>query len=145
MGYEHTQFGYRMLAVHGAVLGLITLMSGRFMPALVAGVVLVPVAAIFTTLTTTIRDGVLECRFGLTKWPRTTIRLRDVASARTVRNSPFYGWGIRYTPQGRLWNVWGLDAVELQLRDGRRFRVGTDEPHELLNALARAGVTSGRR
>jgi hypothetical protein len=35
-----------------------------------------------------------------------------------------------------VWNVSGLDAVELTLRSGRRFRIGTDEPEELAKAIA---------
>ncbi len=37
-----------------------------------------------------------------------------------------------------LWNVSGFDAVELDLPGGRRFRVGTDEPTELVAAISRA-------
>jgi hypothetical protein len=36
-----------------------------------------------------------------------------------------------------MWNVWGLDAVELELDTGRRFRIGTDQPVELTDALNR--------
>ena len=42
-----------------------------------------------------------------------------------------------------MYNVSGLDAVELTLRNGRRFRVGTDERQALLNALNEP--ESGRR
>ena len=42
-----------------------------------------------------------------------------------------YGWGIRWIPGGWLWNVSGLDGVELALVSGRRFRIGTDEPEQL--------------
>jgi hypothetical protein len=34
-----------------------------------------------------------------------------------------------------LWNVSGLDAIEFDLRSGRRFRLGTDEPEALARAL----------
>jgi hypothetical protein len=46
--------------------------------------------------------------------------------------------GIRLSPGGVLWNVSGLDAVELSLDGGRRFRVGTDEPRALAAAIAQA-------
>jgi len=41
---------------------------------------------------------------------------------------------------GRYWvyNVSGLEAVEVTLRSGKRFRIGTDEPEALLTALQRA-------
>jgi hypothetical protein len=37
-----------------------------------------------------------------------------------------------------LWNVSGLDAVELVLGDGKRFLVGTDEPAALTAAITMA-------
>jgi hypothetical protein len=55
-----------------------------------------------------------------------------------VRNPWYYGWGVRLTPHGILYNVSGLNAVELLLDDGRRVRVGTDEPDALVRALAGA-------
>jgi hypothetical protein len=61
-----------------------------------------------------------------------------------VRNKWWYGWGIRLTPHGWLFNVGGLDAVELELASGRKFRIGTDEPQGLLNAIRTAMVGAGR-
>ena len=57
-------------------------------------------------------------------------------AARIVRNSWWYGFGIRWFPGGTLWNVWGLDAVEFDLVKGRKLRIGTDEPEQLLAALS---------
>jgi hypothetical protein len=37
------------------------------------------------------------------------------------------GWGIRALHKGWLWNIAGLDAVELELKTGRVFRIGTDD------------------
>jgi len=34
-----------------------------------------------------------------------------------------------------LWNISGLDGVELALVSGRRFRIGTDEPKQLAAAI----------
>ena len=33
-----------------------------------------------------------------------------------------------------VWNISGLDTVELTYRDGKKFRIGTDEPEVLLDA-----------
>jgi hypothetical protein len=41
-------------------------------------------------------------------------------------------------PGGVIWNVSGFDAVELELDDGTRFRIGTDEPVALAAAIALA-------
>ena len=34
-----------------------------------------------------------------------------------------------------VWNISGLDAVELTYHNGKKFRIGTDEPEALLEAL----------
>lgn len=98
----------------------------------------------FGRLTIAVGDGRVSCGFGVFGLPRTSIALTDIERAQKVRTSPLAGWGIRYTLHGRLWNVWGLDAVELRLRNGRTFRMGTDEPAALLDALRHAGVSADR-
>jgi len=54
---------------------------------------------------------------------------------RVVRNSWLQGFGIRMAPGFRLYNVSGLDAVDLQLKSGEIRRIGTDDPQGLLSAL----------
>jgi len=61
-----------------------------------------------------------------------------------VRNKWWYGLGIRLTPHGWLYNVSGLDAIEIVRRSGKTFRVGTDEPKALAAALRAARGTSAR-
>jgi hypothetical protein len=66
---------------------------------------------------------------------RRRFALSSVADARVVRNKWYFGWGIRVLPKGRLYNVSGLDAVEIEMRDGSVHRIGTDRPSELLMAI----------
>jgi hypothetical protein len=42
-----------------------------------------------------------------------------------------------------LYNVSGMDAVEIHLRSGQHFRIGTDEP-ELLAAALRMAISAKR-
>ena len=72
-------------------------------------------------------------------WPRRRVDPATVTAQRIVRNRWWYGWGIRWIPHGTLWNVYGLDAVELHLAGGRVLRIGSDDPEGLLVAVA--GVT----
>ncbi|MBD3235434.1 MAG: hypothetical protein GF330_01875 [Candidatus Eisenbacteria bacterium] len=67
---------------------------------------------------------------------RRSFRLEQIRAVRAVRNKWYYGWGIRIFPGGVLYNVSGLDAVELEMRDGRRYRIGTSHPDELVRAIA---------
>ncbi len=142
MTYQHTQVGYWMFLTTGLLAAVIAARVQSFTVFGVMCLIMTAAAALVGTLTTSIDDESVRVRFGPVSLIRERFALTDIKTARAVRNSPVYGWGIRYIPQGRLWNVWGLDAVELQLANGRRFRIGTDEPQALLDALRRAGVSA---
>ena len=142
MQYRHTQVGYWMA---GAMVGLAAIIASRMQSLTIFGVmclVTTLAAALFGTLTVIVDETSVQVTFGPVGLLRERIAVADVTHARAVRNSPVNGWGMRYIRHGRLWNVWGLDAVELQLRNGTRFRIGTDEPQALLQALRRAGVAA---
>ena len=105
-------------------------------------VVLVVVAALFANLTVEVSNGRLFVRFGV-GLIRKSFRIGDIVGVDAVRNRWYYGWGVRYTPHGWLFNVSGLDAVEIALENGRKYRIGTDEPEALLAAI-RAVSERGR-
>lgn len=50
----------------------------------------------------------------------------------------YYGWGIHLTPHGWLYNVSGSDAVEIRMKTGKKYRIGTDVPEELERAISRS-------
>jgi hypothetical protein len=135
--YRHTQPGYITLGATGAAIGLLT--TGLSRGAATAG--LIPAAALLggvgllmSRLTVEIADGELRIAFG-PGWTVKRVRVAEIESVAAVRNPWWYGWGIRLTPRGTLYNVSGRDAVEVRLRTGKRFRVGTDEPQVLERAL----------
>ena len=68
-------------------------------------------------------------------WPTKTIERASIVSAEHFRMPWWYGVGIRRTPKGWMWSVWGFDTVLLHLSDGRRFLIGTDDPEGLAAAL----------
>jgi len=90
---------------------------------------------LFSSLTVEVEGEELRHYFGPGFWKKTYL-LEDIESIKQVRNSWIFGWGIRITPHGWLYNVSGLDAVQIQLRSGRRFRIGTDDPEGLINAIS---------
>ncbi len=69
---------------------------------------------------------------------RKTLMVPDISRAHPVRNKFWYGFGIKYTPHGWLYNVSGLDAVEIELKNGKHIRLGTDEPRALCAAIRKA-------
>jgi hypothetical protein len=138
--YRRTQPGVllvTMLLLGIATTGAIWLWSGRHLvPAIVAALLLV-LLVIFRSLTIEIDGDELRCYFG-DGLIRRRFPLADIVSATAVRNRWYHGWGIRLTPTGWMFNVSGLDAVELTLSNGKRFRIGTDDPGPVIEALERA-------
>ena len=143
ISYSHTQrknVGPGLLAI---VLALVLVMLGvegstpRWLVVLAAVAMagLVAFVTLFTRLTVTVDESDVSIAFGR-GWPHRTIARAAIVSHAPVRNSWWYGWGIRWIPGGGLWNVWGLDAVELILDNGRRFRIGIDDPAGLDAALS---------
>ena len=135
--YRHTQVGYVILATIGGAMVLILLLMSLYefnWTPLIVLAILAICLVLFATLTVEIDQEHLRTQFG-PGFIRKKFPLQDIESHQVVKNHWFYGWGIRRTPHGWLWNVSGLDAVELLLKNGKRFRVGTDDPEELTRAL----------
>jgi len=137
MTYKHTQTGWLTLIVCGALLVLLVVVSAhvpepraRLIPLYVGAPVVLIVMVLFGSLTVTVDDNVITVQFG-TGVIRKKISLADVTSCEPMRNRWWWGWGIRLIPGGWLYNVSGLDAVELKMKNGRIFRIGTDEPQQL--------------
>ncbi len=141
--YRHTQVGYFTLAVLVVVAFAVVALSPRSARPVTLGVAaLVAICAlIFSSLTVEITDGELRFHFGPGFW-RKRFPLIEVAAANPTSSSWWEGWGIRITPRGFLYNVSGTSAVEIELRSGQRFRIGTDEPEALVQALRIAIVAT---
>ena len=132
--YEHTQSG-TIILVSVAVGYLVFLAVAAVVPAvIVAPALLLILALLFRSLTIEISDTNLIWYFGW-GWPRRKVPLADIASVEPVRISFWNGWGVHYTPRGWLYNVSGLRAVAIKLRNGKQFCLGTDEPEELAAIL----------
>ena len=140
MRYCHTQIGWVMIAALGggialvAVLMAVTEFNWVALAVLILLGVLLPLLA---TLTVTIDEEAVRAHFG-PGVVRKTFPLKAVESCRVVKNRWYYGWGIRLAPDGWMFNVSGLHAVELHLKTGKRFRIGTDDPDGLAVALQQA-------
>ncbi|MAH16898.1 MAG: hypothetical protein CL960_00125 [Euryarchaeota archaeon] len=89
---------------------------------------------LFYRLRVAVDDSHLHLVFGV-GLVRRSIARADIVGAAAMRNRFWYGWGIRRTPHGWMWNISGLDAVEITYASGKKFRIGTDEPGRLLQAL----------
>lgn len=135
--YKHTQVGYLLLIVFSVVIlvtSYLIIVTDSHPAALVALIIMLIALGLFATLTVTIDDRMIKLQFGV-GLIRKRFLLKDIETFRVVKNPWYYGWGIRLTPRGWLFNVSGLSAIELQMKSGRHYRIGTDEPERLAKAL----------
>src|ERR1043166_7808990 len=99
-----------------------------------AGIVLL-VTLLFKDLTVTVDELSFTVSFGVGLIKK-KIPLADIVSCKKVRNKWYWGYGIRYGRGFILYNISGLDAVELEVKGKKRkVRIGTDEPDELCTAI----------
>ncbi len=141
--YVHTQRGTRTMAALGA--GCVLTVLLLFVPSVhavpqarvalwVTFVVLLLSILMFSSLTITVRDGVLAWHFGPGVFGK-SVPLRDVTAAEPTTTSLLAGTGIHLTLRGWLYNVSGRRAVLITMRDGGRFLLGSEEPERLAAAI----------
>jgi len=138
--YQHTQPGTLMLVamltaavVTAAMAYMNPSPTARWFPwAIPPGFTLL--AWLFSSLTVEVSDDAVHWHFGPGIWGY-RIRLAEIESIQIVRNTWLNGFGIRMRPGFRLYNVSGLDAVELRLKSGDIRRIGTDDPQGLAASL----------
>jgi hypothetical protein len=141
--YRHTQRGTLILIACFAIgaLGLIlSWASQQWQPAVFMLVTMIATATLFSSLTVEVAENELRWHFGpgLLNYRLALDEISDVA---IVRNQWWNGWGIRMAGGFRLYNVSGLDAVELRLHSNDIRRIGTDDPEGLVKVLrARRGL-----
>ena len=85
---------------------------------------------LFSTLTVTGSTNYIEIKFGI-GFIRKKFFYKDIRSCSVQKNPAYYGWGIRKIPGGWLYNVSGSWSVQLDMKDGRMYRIGIAEPQKL--------------
>jgi len=138
--FKHTQIGYFLLIAYSAVILIFCylIVVTDFHPITLAGLIIMLTAlGLFVTLTVRISQQKLSINFGLGIL-RKSFLLKDVQAYQVVKNPWYYGWGIRYTPRGWNFSVSGLSAIELKMKSGKIYRIGTDDPQSFAQALDEA-------
>jgi hypothetical protein len=142
--YEHTQIGYLVVcvlfgaAIFVAVTGIITpTNSGSLLISAVIEVILLISAIVFSKLTIKIDGETLKACFAMGLICK-KVPLAEIGACEPIRIHWWYGWGIHLTPYGWLYNVSGLDAVAITLRNGRKFALDTDDRDGLVSAIQAA-------
>ena len=143
MNYKHTQIGYltlfALLALALFYIWLYRAISAQIGSdfAIISVMALVLfILASFLSLNVTIDKNYLRIRFGYGIF-RKKFLLKEITSAKAVKNHWYYGWGIRswLWPYMWIYNVSGFDAVEITMKNHKIYRIGTDEPEKLERSI----------
>ena len=134
--YEHKQTGLAMMILVG--IPLIILIAGAPLPPVLCVLaILAAVMVIFHSMTVRVDGEHVSLHFGPGVFRR-AFPVQQIREVRAVRNSWWHGLGIHFIPGGMVYNVSGLGAVELVIQNGRRVRIGSDEPEALARAVEKA-------
>ncbi len=136
MTYHHTQRGTLIVIV---CLGLAVIDAAIVWrvgqtSAAIPLIALIAAAVVFSSLTVEVDGKELRWYFGPGLWSY-RLPIDEIETVASVRNQWWNGFGIRMRPGFRLYNVSGLDAVELRLKSGEVRRIGTDDTQGLSGAL----------
>ena len=115
--YSHRQHGHVIKWAATIVAGISALIIYILAPhlssvALAAVSLAIALSFVFGRMTMEVNDRQLSWWFGPGVWKK-TVPFAEITSAEAVRNNWWWGWGIRYYGKGWLYNVSGLDAVEI--------------------------------
>ena len=144
MNYKHIQFSYLILIVTLAVFVLFASVyisasaepdstdSGpNFAITFIMGLILFILAS-FVSFQVIIDGVYLRIKFSFGIYQK-KFSLNEIISVKTIKNHWYYGWGIRIWLWPKIWiyNVSSFDVVEIKLKNGKTYRIGTDEPKKL--------------
>jgi hypothetical protein len=138
MTYRHTQPGTLTMFVCllcGGVGAALAWRSGQLPVSIALSAIMLAAAVLFSSLTVEISNNELRWYFGPGLWTY-RLPLAAIETVAVVRNHWWNGYGIRMAPGFRLYNVSGLDAVELRVGANDVRRIGTDDPQGLAQALS---------
>lgn len=143
--YRHTQIG--VVSVVGSIAGSLTQLFRAVRDvkrhrrwawvSVPRAALTVSAMVLFSTLRVEVDEREVVACFTGGALPR-RVPLSEIESAKVVTVPWYHGWGLRKVRDGWMYNVSGRRAVALELREGRVFTIGSDEPDALLAAIERA-------
>jgi hypothetical protein len=140
--YKHTQIGYVIIFAMAGVavaLALAPLPHQTTMLMVFPSAILLIGGILFCSLTIEINDTRLRWSFGPGLIHK-SVDLTEIEAVEAFRIHWINGWGIHFTRKGWLYNVSGMDAVHIRLKNGKQFCLGTDEAGKLEAAIQSALV-----
>lgn len=141
--YRHTQFGWVLagMLVLGVVLaaGVTLLLPHGAMrapwwtPLLLVGLLAFSLG-LFGWMTVVVDACEIRLSLGLGLL-RKAVPVAEIVTCQRIRTRLWWGWGLRWTPAGWLYNVSGREAVRLELKRERPVIIGSDDADALKAAI----------
>jgi len=103
--------------------------------------ILLPLLFLFASLVIEVRRDALYYRFIPFHRSFKRIDYADIGSCEARTYSPireYGGWGIRWGPQGKAYNIKGDRGMQLVFTDGKRLLFGSQQADELVSAVGEA-------
>ena len=97
-----------------------------------------PIVFWFSKLQTQVRRDGLYVRFSPFHFSQRKIPLEKVVSFRALTYRPIWeygGWGPRWKPSGRAYNVSGREGVRLEFNNGKHLLIGSQKHDQLAAAI----------
>ncbi|MEO9531542.1 MAG: hypothetical protein ABJG68_14655 [Crocinitomicaceae bacterium] len=98
-------------------------------------IVAIALPLLFSKLESTVYDDHISIKFGIGIIKK-KIMITDIEEVTYVENKWWYGWGIRITPHGWLWNIKGKEALQFKIKGKARFfRLGCADMKAMHKAI----------
>lgn len=133
--YKETQFGWLILLTLLPAQAWLTFMFLKelglrpmgLMSFIFISLILLITYLLFFRLTTTLNSDHIRVSFGIGLIQK-RIKLSEIKAVEVVHNPWYYGWGLRFFPNGVLYNISGSKGIELKFNSsGRVVRIGSKE------------------
>jgi hypothetical protein len=139
--YDHVQRAplYLLILLPGLVVALVAIFVSE--PVLrwvlaASGALSIVLSACFRQLRVRDAGDRLALTFGPLELFKKRLPYAQMRAARAARSDMLDGWGIHWVAgRGWIYNLWGYDCVAIELANGKRVRVGTDDPRGLVSFL----------
>lgn len=86
-----------------------------------------------------------EIRMTFVPFVKKRVKWNEIREAKVLDYGFVGGWGIRYsTRYGRIYNIQGRKGLAIELKNGKKFLIGTQKDKELEEMIQKVGSATGR-
>lgn len=126
--YKHTQIGWFLIVILtiGAIFTGIIGFNFQDKVSLIVFGFFILALLLFYRLTVECDEGKLYIVFGIGIIKK-TIEYKNIHDVNIVKNKWWFGWGIRIMKNTVIFNISGFNAIELTMKDGFKYRIGTND------------------